>query len=67
MYAHSKLELGLNLVKRLGEGKSSTVLVGDTLHDYEVAMEMGVDCILTASVTKQRKTIGGGSTCFRQH
>jgi phosphoglycolate phosphatase len=56
VYAHSKLELGLNLVKRIGDGKSSAVLVGDTLHDFEVAMEMGVDCILTASghQTKER-------------
>ncbi|MCA0389514.1 MAG: HAD family hydrolase [Bacteroidetes bacterium] len=61
VYAHSKLELGLDLINRLGDAKKSAVLVGDTLHDYEVAKEMGIDCILTASghQTKERLLAAG--------
>jgi phosphoglycolate phosphatase len=61
VYAHSKVELGLELVSKLGTGKSSAVLVGDTLHDYEVAQVMGIDCILTASghQTKERLSEAG--------
>lgn len=57
VYAHSKLELGLSLIERLGEGKRSAVLVGDTLHDYEVAKEMGIDCILTAGGHQSRQRL----------
>lgn len=57
VYAHSKLELGLSLVERLGDGKRSAVLVGDTLHDYEVAKQMGIDCILTASGHQSRQRL----------
>lgn len=48
IYAASKLHLGKELMSRLGNGKGETLLIGDTLHDYEVASEIGADCILIA-------------------
>ena len=33
----------------LGNGHGETLMIGDTVHDYEVAKEIGSDCILIAS------------------
>jgi phosphoglycolate phosphatase len=49
IYAASKLHLGKNLMQRLGNGKGEAVIIGDTEHDYEVAMEIGADSILIAN------------------
>ena len=49
IYATSKVELGKDLMKRLGNGKGETILIGDTLHDYDVSQEIGADCVLIAS------------------
>lgn len=44
--AHSKTELGKELLEDLDGDRSGMVMVGDTLHDFEVANEMGIRCIL---------------------
>ncbi len=49
IYAAGKLHLGRDLMKRLGNGKGETLLIGDTEHDYEVATEIGADCILSSN------------------
>jgi len=49
IYAAGKLHLGKDLMKRLGNGKGETLLIGDTEHDYEVATEIGADCILSSN------------------
>ncbi len=49
IYAASKLHLGKDLMKWLGNGKGETLLIGDTEHDYEVAAEIGADCVLIAN------------------
>lgn len=49
IYAHSKAELGKAQVAALGVPPAHIVLVGDTLHDLEVARALGVDCVLVAS------------------
>lgn len=49
IYAAGKLHLGKDLMTRLGNGKGETLLIGDTEHDYEVASEIGADCVLIAS------------------
>ena len=43
--AESKVERGVSFAKSRGE-KAKIVAVGDLLHDYEMASEMGIDCIL---------------------
>ena len=49
IYAASKMHLGIELMNRLGNGKGETLVIGDTVHDFDVAMEMGADCVLVAS------------------
>ena len=55
IYAASKLHLGKQLIQKLGSGK--TLMIGDTEHDHEVAVEMGADCILLASGHQDRKRL----------
>ena len=49
IYAHSKTELGHAQVKALGIPRDEIIFIGDTLHDLEVARELGVDCVLVAA------------------
>lgn len=48
-YANGKLESGLQLIENAHVAPEFTILIGDTLHDADVAKEMGIDCILIAS------------------
>ena len=48
IYATSKVELGKELMKNISNGDGKVLLIGDTKHDYEVAKEIGVDCVLIA-------------------
>lgn len=45
-YARGKKDQGLELLKRLKLDRRTTFLVGDTLHDHEVAQAMGIDSVL---------------------
>ena len=45
-YAESKIENGRNLVAGFEDPMENIVLIGDTVHDYEVAQALGIDCIL---------------------
>ncbi|MGK9368482.1 HAD family hydrolase [Melioribacter sp. Ez-97] len=49
IYAAGKLHLGLELLKKIGNGNGKLLLIGDTLHDYEVAKAMGADCVLLST------------------
>jgi phosphoglycolate phosphatase len=42
----SKLERGKELAAALKDGISSAVIIGDTLHDAEVASALGAKCVL---------------------
>jgi phosphoglycolate phosphatase len=46
IYAASKLDNGLKWMKELGFKKGEVLLVGDTLHDCEVAEAIGADSVL---------------------
>jgi phosphoglycolate phosphatase len=48
-HAHSKAELGAALVAGIGVAPREILLIGDTLHDFEVAQKLGVDCVLIAA------------------
>ena len=48
-HAHSKAELGAALVAAIGVAPREILLIGDTLHDFEVAQKLGVDCVLVAA------------------
>ena len=49
IFAHSKAELGCAWIEELGLPPADVLMVGDTLHDLDVAREMGVDCVLVAA------------------
>jgi phosphoglycolate phosphatase len=53
-FAHGKLELGRALADQLGPGKTDSVLIGDTTHDFEVATAMGIACLLVPSGHQSR-------------
>lgn len=62
IYAASKMHLGKDLIGRLGNGKGETLLIGDTLHDLEVATEIGADCVLVSGGHQSRgKLFGNGA------
>lgn len=48
IYAHGKLELGRELMARIPDAPGRTLLIGDTLHDVEVARDLGIHCLLVA-------------------
>jgi phosphoglycolate phosphatase len=48
-FATGKVEAGRALLARGGVSLGSSVLIGDTVHDAEVALELGMDCVLIAS------------------
>lgn len=48
-YAHSKLEIGEELLERINYIKSEMLLIGDSLHDKEVADKLGIDYVLIAN------------------
>ncbi|MBN1765978.1 MAG: HAD family hydrolase [Sedimentisphaerales bacterium] len=47
-YAYSKVEHGRQWLSQLHYQRHEILFIGDTLHDFEVAQAMGVDCLLLA-------------------
>lgn len=45
-WASGKLHLGTNWIAQSGEQPADVVMIGDTVHDFEMAQAMGVSCIL---------------------
>lgn len=64
-YAHSKMDIGKNLMKNLSAGQKEVLLIGDTIHDYEVACELGADCLLAPAghQSKERLLACGAKVC----
>jgi phosphoglycolate phosphatase len=48
-YAHSKTENGIRMMEKMNLKKHELLLIGDTVHDFEVASELGCRCILVAN------------------
>lgn len=48
-YASSKVERGKELLADLNLDPHDVLLVGDTVHDYEVSRELGCDCLLVCN------------------
>lgn len=49
LYGISKIELGAQLLKTLGFPPEQLLMIGDTLHDAEVAKALGLPCVLIAN------------------
>jgi phosphoglycolate phosphatase len=56
-YAHSKVEIGKELLTKIPFLKKEIVLIGDTLHDSEVAEELGIDCVLIANGHQSKRRL----------
>ena len=48
-YANSKLKTGKLLIGSLNLEPGELLIVGDTIHDFEVATELGCSCILVSN------------------
>jgi phosphoglycolate phosphatase len=46
VYARGKIDRGRHWIKTLHWDPSEVVMIGDTIHDFEVAQAIGTDCIL---------------------
>ena len=61
IYATSKVELGKDLMKKLKQHNSNVLLIGDTIHDFDVAQAMNAGCILVADGHQSKgKLLGCG-------
>ncbi len=60
--AESKMDRGHHLLKVNKIDKSKTVLIGDTIHDLEVANEFGVHCILVANGHQSKNRLEASAT-----
>lgn len=57
IYARSKEAVGLDYLARCGVPAASTLMIGDTLHDAEVARAMGTGCVLVTRGHQSRETL----------
>lgn len=60
-YAHSKVDVAKHLLAKLEISANDIMIIGDTLHDYEVAQELACRCILVSHghQSKQRLLASG--------
>ncbi|MCF8242300.1 MAG: HAD family hydrolase [Melioribacteraceae bacterium] len=57
VYAAGKMENGKKWIKELNHPDGSVLFIGDTLHDFEVANEIGADCIMISAGHQTKKTL----------
>ena len=57
IYAAGKLDNGIKWMKELGHDEGEVLLIGDTVHDYEVAREIGADCLLIAEGHQEKSKL----------
>jgi len=56
-YAASKVDNAKRLLDKLQLNPKELVLIGDTIHDFEVASELGCKCILIANGHQSRSVL----------
>jgi len=56
-YANSKINTGKSWIEALNFNPKEVLMVGDTVHDFEVANAMCTDCILIASGHNSRERL----------
>tara|TARA_B110000438_G_scaffold207949_1_gene199706 strand:+ start:401 stop:1042 length:642 start_codon:yes stop_codon:yes gene_type:complete len=56
-YAHSKVNIGKSWIETLSYKHNEVIMIGDTVHDFEVAQAMGTDCVLIASGHNSRERL----------
>jgi phosphoglycolate phosphatase len=55
IHAYSKVDIAKEWMKRIHPQKA--VLFGDTVHDFEVAAEIGIECVLIANGHQSKETL----------
>jgi len=64
-YAHGKTEAGKELISMIDEDQNQILFVGDTIHDYEVASALNIDCaLLTCGHTSTNRLKETSAHCF---
>ncbi|OQA03598.1 MAG: Phosphoglycolate phosphatase [Planctomycetes bacterium ADurb.Bin401] len=64
-YAHGKVDAGKKLMRNLKAHAKEILLIGDTTHDYQVACELGADCMLLPAghQSRERLAAAGAKVC----
>lgn len=57
IYARSKVELGLSYLREEGFAPQRAVMIGDSVHDFEVAQALGVRCVLHCGGHQSREKL----------
>jgi phosphoglycolate phosphatase len=57
IYAHGKIAQGKRLMEALETHPPDCLFIGDTVHDYEVACALGVDCRLVVAGNHSREKL----------
>ena len=57
IYAASKLDNGIKWMKELGHSEGEVLLIGDTVHDCEVALEIRADSLMFAEGHQGRESL----------
>jgi phosphoglycolate phosphatase len=57
IYASGKVENGLKYMDSLAVAPQEVMFIGDTVHDFEVAQAMGVQCVLVANGHNSRSRL----------
>lgn len=60
-YAVSKAERGIELIRDLELNPKDVLLIGDTVHDHEVAEGMGCECLLVCNGHQSSRRLSGCS------
>ncbi len=66
-HADGKLENALVMMQTLQLNPDTTLLVGDTLHDWDVAAEIGVDCVLIAGGHQSPERLAAAGATVIEH
>jgi len=66
IYAASKLNQGKKLIEQINTGNEKVLLIGDTIHDLEVAAEIRADCVLLSSGHQSRENLEMQSRIYGQ-
>ena len=61
-FAVSKIERGEQLISEFKIDKNKAIIIGDTIHDFEVAEKLGVKCILVANGHQSAKRLKSTGT-----
>ena len=66
-YAKSKIEVGKHWMNENKICSEDVMIIGDTLHDYEVSVALGCQCILIADGHQSRKVLSNCNCAIVDH